>query len=59
MNRLKSVLKWIGLYLLANLGGGFVGWGLGVTQNGAVFGAVIFVVMIVHAVLTRERKARA
>jgi hypothetical protein len=57
MSRLKSVPKWIGLYLLANLGGGVLGWGLGAGKYGAVFSAGIFAVMIVYAVMTREKKA--
>lgn len=56
MSKVKSVLKWIGLYLLANLGGAVVGWGVGAGKYGAVFAAGIFVVMIVYAMMTREKK---
>jgi hypothetical protein len=57
MRKVKSVFKWVGLYLLANLGGGVLGWGLGAGNYGAVFAAGIFAVMIVYAVMTREKKA--
>jgi len=57
MRRVKSVLKWVGLYLLANLGGAVLGWGLGAGKYTEVFAAGIFVAMIVYAVMTREKRA--
>ena len=57
--KVKSERKWIGLYLLANVGGAIVGWGVGAASYGHLFAAGIFVLMIIYAVMTRERKVRA
>ena len=51
--KVKSERKWIGLYLLANVGG------VGAASYRHLFAAGIFVLMIIYAVMTRERKVRA
>lgn len=56
----QSVLKWVGLWLLAQLiGGGVAGFFLG-RESGAGSGlsALIFVSMIVYAVVARRRQQK-
>jgi hypothetical protein len=56
--RWQSVLKWIGLWLLAQLIGGFTAAALigkGATGAETVLSALIFLSMIVYAMVTRGR----
>jgi hypothetical protein len=59
MNRVKSVLKWVGLYLLVQLFGGIVEWLSGSRGFGLTVTVVTFVILIVHAVMNRRKNASA
>ena len=59
-SRWLSILKWIGFYFLANLMGGVleaIVFG-GPRHGGAVFAALIFLVMIVYSVVKHRRQRR-
>jgi hypothetical protein len=50
------VLKWAGLYLLADLIGGLINVFTGPALNGSVVAAAFFVCMIVFAVWRQRRR---
>ena len=53
--RYKSIFKWIGLYLLANLLGGFLAVALGFRGYESVVAGLVLIAMIVAAVIQRKK----
>lgn len=58
ITHVKTALKWVGLYLLANLVGGLVDAVTGRAVNGSVAAAIIFACTILFAWKRRERRLR-
>jgi len=59
MTRVKSVLKWIGLYLLVQVFGGLVEGLSGSRALGMTVTVVSLMLLIVYAVMNRRKKASA
>jgi len=56
---MKSVLKWIGIYLLVQVFGGIVEWWSGSRMLGMTVTVVSFVLFILYSLMNRRKKASA
>lgn len=56
ITQVRTGLKWLGLYLLANLLGGLVEAPSRAEVNGAVAGGIIFLGMIAYALVARRER---